>query len=603
MHPSFRARYFLLLTALVVGLSGAMPGWARPLERPGQLRFGPVAGEVLIGFRAGTSADRRRAVYQRESAEYLQELGQPSRPVVRVRVRAGGEAALMARLAALPDVEFVDRNRAYGPAFVPNDNHYSLQWHLPHIHAPGAWDISRGGPTIAILDTGIDSAQPDLAAKLVAGYNTYSLSTTTTDATGHGTTVAGVAAALLNNTTGVAGLAGDSPVMPVRVTSNTGVATSSTIAAGITWAVDHGARVLNISLESLGNSSLAGDPTIRAAAEYAFNHGAVVVAAAGNSGTYDATAENPFILSVAATDETDAQAWFSNSGPYVDLAAPGTNIWTTEPFGIYLPEEGTSMSSPIVAGIAALMLGSNAAVTPTVAVQLLEATAVDLGDPGYDAVYGHGRVDALAAVQAAKRYQPAQDLTAPTVSLVAPAAGASLTGSAIPVSATASDNVAVTQVDFLVDGVLVASDTTAPYAFTFDSRAKADGSHTLQARAYDAAGNSSMTPGLAVITANHRPPQARNDAFMAPVRPASVRVAFYLLYVLANDVDPDGDLAAGTLVLTAAPDNGGSATANRNGSISYTPRAGFKGAESFRYTIKDAEGHVSNEATVTVTSR
>ena len=150
----------------------------------------------------------------------------------------------------------------------------------------------------------------------MAGYNTYSNSTDTVDQFGHGTEVAGAAGALTNNAVGVAGVAGAAPLMPVRVTDAAGRATSASIANGIVWAADHGARVANLSF-----NGIAGNATIRTAAEYAYNHGMLVVAASGNCACVDPTPENPYVLSVSATDETDSLAYFSSTGAFVDRVA------------------------------------------------------------------------------------------------------------------------------------------------------------------------------------------------------------------------------------------------------------------------------------------
>ncbi len=171
---------------------------------------------------------------------------------------------------------------------------------------------------------------------------------------------------------GIAGVAGLSPIMPVRVTNATGAATSASIANGIIWATDHGARVVNVSF-----NGIASNATIRTAAEYAFNHGTLVIAASGNCACVDPTPDTPFVLSVSATDEADSVAYFSSTGPFVDLSAPGANIYTTGMFGTYTGSSGTSLASPVVAGVAALMFSARPALTPAEATQLLEATSFD----------------------------------------------------------------------------------------------------------------------------------------------------------------------------------------------------------------------------------
>jgi thermitase len=407
--------------------------------------------------------------------------------------------------------------------------------------------------------------------------------------------VAGAAGAQSDNGQGIASVAGQSPIMPIRVTNNSGRATSATIANGLVWATDHGASVMNVSFEGI-----AGNTTIRTAAEYAFNHGALVVAASGNCGCVDSTADNPFVLSVSATDESDSIAYFSSTGPYVDLSAPGTNILTTAIGGLYLSDSGTSLASPIVAGVAALMFSANPALTPTVVTELLESTALDAGGAGYDPGFGYGRVNAYAAVTAAASYVPPPDATPPTASITAPGAGATVSGTVV-VGVSATDNVGVVQVDLFVDGVFFASDASAPYSFAWDTTTASSGSHTLQAVAADAAGNSGSTAAITVTVSNvNQAPVAVNDAFTVPYR-AGNSYAPQVFTVLANDRDPDGALNVGSVRVVNAPNKGGTVTVNANGTVSYTPKKNYRGTENFTYNVKDNLGAISNTATVTVT--
>lgn len=650
-----------------------------------------VDGELLIGFRAGVGPAGRYALYRDHGASFVEEIGQNTR-VVRIRVPALALEALKRRMERRPEIKFVEKNYVFEPALLPNDLQYASQWHLPKILAPQAWDLTQGasGAVIAILDSGVDATHPDLAGKLVAGYNTYSNSTDTVDQFGHGTEVAGAAGALTNNSEGVAGVAGAAPLMPVRVTDAMGRATSASIANGIVWAADHGARVANLSF-----NGIAGNTTIRTAAEYAYNHGTLVVAASGNCACVDPTPENPYILSVSATDETDSLAYFSSTGAFVDLSAPGTNILTTARFGLYAAESGTSLASPIVAGVAALMFSSNPALTPAIVTQLMEATAFDPGGNGYDQGFGHGRVEAFAAVSAATGYVPPPDttvpiiamsaplegasvsativvdvlasdnvgvvkvdlyvngiyfvtdtaspysfawdtsaqpngtytlyvvatdaagnsasttpisvtvsnappdITLPTVSIGAPAAGVTVSGSTT-VSATASDNVGVTKVELYIDGALYGTDTTSPYSFAWNTTQSGDGSHTLQVVAADAAGNVASAVRTVTVANNvNHAPVAVNDAFNAPYRPNSSYMA-QVFNVLANDSDADGNLNPASVKIVKSPNKGGTVKVNTNGTVSYTPKKSYRGAETFGYSVNDSLGATSNTATVTV---
>jgi hypothetical protein len=200
------------------------------------------------------------------------------------------------------------------------------------------------------------------------------------------------------------------------------------------------------------------------------------------------------------------------------------------------------------------------------------------------------------------------DTLPPTVSIGSPVAGATVKGSTT-VTATATDNVGVVGVDLLVDGALLATDASAPYAFSWNTAALVDGIHTLDVKASDAAGNVSHAT-LSVTVANAPPPPpppppvahapvAGNDSFSAPYRSGSSYAA-QVFAILANDSDADGDLNPASVKITASPNKGGSVKVNANGTVAYTPKRGYRGAETFRYTVKDKLGATSNVATVTV---
>jgi hypothetical protein len=191
------------------------------------------------------------------------------------------------------------------------------------------------------------------------------------------------------------------------------------------------------------------------------------------------------------------------------------------------------------------------------------------------------------------------DTTLPTVSISAPLPGVSVSGT-VSVQATAADNVGVASVVFSLDGTVVATVTSAPYAWSWNTTQSAEGAHTLLVAAFDAAGNTrSASVGVTVANVVPHAPVAQDDAFPVVFRPASPYVP-QVLNVLANDSDADGDMVAATVHITQAPDQRGVASVNPDGSISYTPRQGFRGTETLRYTVNDARGASSNVATVTL---
>ncbi|MBM3133867.1 MAG: hypothetical protein FJZ89_00955, partial [Chloroflexi bacterium] len=296
---------------------------------------------------------------------------------------------------------------------VPNDIHYDrYQWNLRQLNLPLAWPMSTGSPTltIAIVDTGIDLGHPDLAAKIVPGYDFVNKDDNPSDDEGHGTHVAGIAGAISDNVLGVAGVAWNPRLMPVKVLDSEGSGWYSDIAAGITWAADHGARIINLSLTGGSASS-----TLQNAVNYAYSKGCLIVAAAGNDyqrgNPVKYPAAFPHVVAVAATTHEDKHASYSETGSYVDLAAPGGDATSNDPdpnhwimstywraHASYAQIVGTSQAAPHVAGLAALIWSVNPNLSHDEVEYVMKSTAVDLGPAGPDDTFGYGRIDAQAAL-------------------------------------------------------------------------------------------------------------------------------------------------------------------------------------------------------------
>ncbi len=307
---------------------------------------------------------------------------------------------------------------------VPNDPYYAdYQWNLRKVRLPQAWGISVGSsdPLVAVVDTGIDNGHPDLAGKVVGGYDFIHGNATIMDDNGHGTHVAGLIAAATNNGLGVAGVAWNAQLLAIKVLDNTGVGPVSTIANGIIWAADHDARIINMSL-----GTTTSNMALQAAITHAASADAVLVASAGNQYAdgnpviYPAAYAN--VIAVGATGDTDEHAGYSETGSYLDLVAPGGNpvnnadtnrlhwiystYWRSAPGGGapttgYMALAGTSQAAPHVAGLAALILSVQPGLTATQVETIMRSTAVDLGGAGRDDVFGYGRIDALPALQTA----------------------------------------------------------------------------------------------------------------------------------------------------------------------------------------------------------
>lgn len=283
----------------------------------------------------------------------------------------------------------------------PNDLLFSTyQWNLPAIEAGQGWNLSRGSKdvTVAVVDTGVQADHPDLKGRLLSGYNAIASGGAPDDDVGHGTHVAGIIGALTNNQEGVAGISWYNKILPVKALDNSGAGTTYSVAEGIIWAADQGAKVINLSLGNYADSQFLHD-----AIKYAYDRDVVIVSAAGNDNTerpgYPAAYEE--VIAVAATNASGERASFSNYGDYIDITAPGESIASTYPGSQYAALSGTSMASPHVAAVAGLVRSLNPALTNKEVTELLTSNAVDLGAPGHDKYYGWGQVDIYRTLQAA----------------------------------------------------------------------------------------------------------------------------------------------------------------------------------------------------------
>lgn len=353
------------------------------------------------------------------------------------KVRYESETAVetaVERLSNANGVEYAEPNRYRETYVIPNDPSFPNQWGLTKINCPAAWDRTTGSANVvvAVIDTGIDLDHPELAALLVPGWDMVDLGPNPTpppgfhfegdfmgrdndpqDEVGHGTHVAGTIACASNNGVGVAGVTWNCRLMPVRVlariVSNAnpndvrGTGSSADIAAGIRYAVDHGARVLNLSLGGTADTQVERD-----AIAYAISQGALVVAAMGNGFPPNQTsypAAYPDVVAVGAIDQADHRAPWSFTGPHIDVAAPGVGVLSTVWDNGYATMSGTSMASPHVAGVAALILSCNSSLTGAQAADIIRQTARPLRDNPADPVpndsYGFGCVNAQAAVDRA----------------------------------------------------------------------------------------------------------------------------------------------------------------------------------------------------------
>lgn len=371
-----------------------------------------VPGQVLVKFKQGTpqqEIDRQIRGAQAKIAGKIDLID-----VLVLRMPEKAEDRVVNALSNNPNVEFAELDFIATALMDVNDPDFPKQWGLENtndadIDAAAAWDKTTGNGTIvAILDTGISKSHPDLSSQVLVDRTDFTGSATDDDIYGHGTHVAGIVAAITNNNMGVAGVCPSCNLLSVKVLNDSGSGAYSWIANGITYAVQHGAKVINMSL---GGSSPS--KTLESAVNSAWGNNVVVIAAAGNSGnpskTYPAAYTNA--IAVAATDNQDNKASFSEYGSWVDVAAPGVSIYSTwnddtsgsTPYPVCYSEtecykyaSGTSMSTPMTSGVVALIWSTGRYTTASEVRNRLEGTADKINGTG--TYWVSGRVNAASAV-------------------------------------------------------------------------------------------------------------------------------------------------------------------------------------------------------------
>jgi len=376
------------------------------------------ADTVIVQYRDGAPAAQRSLAAR--SAGVLETLGRITGLGARLVHVSGDPARVAERLNRSSAVVYAEPNFIYRTAAAPNDPLYGQLYGLGAISAPQGWDAAglgafpaSGGAEIGIVDTGIDAGHEDLAGKVVAcagvrsfGLNILNLITLPilddpsivpgrcADDEGHGTHVAGTAAAIANNGRGIAGVSFDSPLAVCKALDSHGQGSLAGIANCITYVSGQGAKVISLSVSGPNSTTLAN------AVAAASDRGALLVAAAGNTGTAVPSypAAYPQVVSVAAVDRNGAHASFSTANADVEVAAPGVDILSTWNDGGYRTLSGTSMATPHVAGVAAIIAARNPAGGPAAWRAKLDAAVDDLGPKGRDPQFGFGRVNLAKAV-------------------------------------------------------------------------------------------------------------------------------------------------------------------------------------------------------------
>ena len=407
----------LALLALGLLLLVAVP------QSPAQYGYGygaeSVPGELVVGLEPGAPSGAAQAVsatVQGFGGRIVDEI--PEISAIKVMVPEGSEQAVMGMVQSLRDVDYVEPNYIAEMLAEPDDEHWDKQWDMRKIEAPRAWDLVKGSKDIvvAVVDSGIDYTHPDLKGGYTPGGYDYVHDDNDPYPVGdgigedrgvaHGSHVAGIVGATIDNGKGIAGLAQVS-ILGFRVLDDEGRGSYWNVAKGIVEAAKAGAKIINLSLGGPKSGKV-----MESAVNFAQAAGTLVIAAAGNTGRrgvlYPARYEA--VIAVSSTDKHDNLSPFSSYGPEVELAAPGGgertppegNIYSTVPGNGYAYMRGTSMAAPHVAGVAALVWSVNPELTAEQVRKILCDTADDLGPPGRDEKFGCGRVNAYKAVRAAQ---------------------------------------------------------------------------------------------------------------------------------------------------------------------------------------------------------
>lgn len=389
------------------------------------LKRGYVAGEYVVLLERGYTAhdlDSR--------LEILDEFGSRDGTLRYALVRASDPQFL----EELEGVRSVESNSIYCLQGIvrestrPDDPFYPAQWNLPMIQLEEAWTMAKGAPTVvvAVIDSGVRPAHPDLSGIFLPGYDFINGDNDPTDnpsqgKQSHGTHVTGILGALTDNGEGVAGVtwSSHSVILPVKVFENNNT-NAAILTQGIIYAVDHGAKIINMSLAGTVDA-----PSVREAVRYAREREVIIVAAAGNHNSdtpyYPAAYEG--VISVSAVGPTMEKAPYSNYGYYIDFTAPGGDAkiggesgmikstgYTASLGETYTYLAGTSMSAPHVTGLAALLMGKGYIgkddYGEDIVEKMMRETALDLGAPGWDEYYGYGLIQACDALQSVQEKRP-----------------------------------------------------------------------------------------------------------------------------------------------------------------------------------------------------
>ena len=446
-----KIKYVIIILALAItafyftGCSGSTSTAApAPAETVETDNGDYVPGEVVVRLKPGTSAKSIAALV---SGTVLQQYSIAGMPFVRIAPGGITVEKALEILSEATGIDYAQPNYIYHANLVPDDPEYApRQYCHQRMNSEDAWDVTTGSSsvTVAIVDSGIDGTHVEFSGRTVGGYdfidNKPLLGTENSDGAGHGTHVAGIVGATGNNSTGVAGINWQCKLMPVRVLNDSGSGSDTGVASGIQYAVDNGAKVINMSLGGPGYSQQIQD-----AINNANDNGVLVVVSMGNDYmryiSYPAASQG--VIAVGSTDGNDQVSNYSTRGDHISVSAPGSNVYSTYT-GLtppYSTLSGTSMASPQVAGLASLIIGLNPGWMPTRVRSVIEATADDIDETGFDINSGYGRINCANAVNStAADYYGAMAITVRD-------AGTPQSGVDVVIRTAIGDEVATTKTD------------------------------------------------------------------------------------------------------------------------------------------------------------
>jgi subtilisin family serine protease len=455
--------------------------------------------DVIIGFK--DDAGDRFDFVERAGGHLKKDL----RPLINA-ISAKVPEQFKELLERHPSIKYVEED---GIAFAlghssPSSTEYANSWGVDHIQADLVHPANLGsGISVAVIDSGVNYKHPDLAPNYRGGHDFVNDDSDPMDDNGHGTHVAGTIAAIKDGK-GVVGVAPAAGFYALKVLGSGGSGSYSDIIAALNWAVDHDIKIASMSLGGSSSSTSLGN-----AVKSAYDSGVLLVAAAGNDGAnsilYPAAYSQ--VIAVGATDGSNRKASFSNYGSKIELVAPGVSIRSTVGSG-YAVYSGTSMATPHVSGVAALVLSADPDSSPAEVRSVLRNTAQDLGTAGKDSTFGYGLVRAdraTAGSEPAPQPSPAPDTTIPSIKITSPVGGQILPAGTVSVRGTASDNSGgsgIRTVQVRIDSgsyVTATPKAAGDWSSWSINMSMGGGFHRIYARATDNAGNQATQSILVVV--------------------------------------------------------------------------------------------------------